>query len=131
VFGWNLLRDVELQLRVQVYEMQLSAVRAELEATKVYVGKCERLIEHEREQIDKERERADRIADSLFQSQGLAPTSVTVVREQKAADEVADGKRTDYMAQLAEIYGETESELVEDGAEPVPEPIAELVKNVR
>lgn len=128
MFGWKLMHDSELALRDQLTEAKLAALAAELVAVKAYVAKCERLIEHERTQIDAERQRADRIADALLQSNGLPPASVTVVAEQKAADKIADDKRVDYMKQLLEIYSETEEELTEDGAEPLPNEILELAK---
>ena len=128
MFGWKLIRESEIALGVQLTETRIASLAADLRATKEYVAKCERLIEHERERIDSERERADRIADSLFQSQGLPPTSVTVVAEQKAEQEVAAGKRVDYMKELLEIYSEAESDLLEDGLEPVPQELVETAK---
>ncbi|HEY6766634.1 MAG TPA: hypothetical protein VI386_17885 [Candidatus Sulfotelmatobacter sp.] len=128
MLGYRLIRDAELALQKQLVETQIDGLRAELAAAKEYARKCEALIEHERERIDSERERADRIADSLFQANGLPATSETVLREERAAETVAGEKRQDYMKELLEIYGETESELVEDGAEPLPEPLANLVQ---
>jgi hypothetical protein len=123
MFGWKLMRDVEVELTAQVAATKLAGVAAELDAAKAQIAKYERLVEHERERIDSERERADRIADSLFQSNGLPATSVTVREEQAKAEAVATGKRTDYMKELAEIYGETMDDLTEDGAEPLPEAV--------
>lgn len=128
MLGWRLLRESELALQTQLTDFRIQALTAELRAAKEYSAKCERLLDHERERIDAERERADRIADSLFQSNGLPPTSTTILNEQKAAEAVAEGKRTDYMKELMEIWSETESDMLEDGAEPVSEVIAELVK---
>ena len=128
MFGWNLISDKEIALQSQLAEAKLAALTAELAAVKAYAGKCERLIDHEREQIASERERADRIADSLFQSSGLPATSTTVITEQKAAESIANDKRVDYMKQLLEIYGETEEELVNEGADSVPDEILELAK---
>ena len=128
MFGWNLISDKEIALQSQLAEAKLAALTAELAAVKAYVQKCERLVEHERDQIYSERERADRIADSLLQSNGLPPASVTVVSEQKAAESIANDKRVDYMKQLLEIYGETEEELVNEGADSVPDEILELAK---
>ena len=108
-----------------VHESQLTALRNEIAAAKEYSQKCERLLEHERERIDMERERADRIADSVFQANGLSPASATVVREQEAAEKISAGKRDDHMKELLEIYGEMETDLAEEGdVEPLPEPIA-------
>jgi hypothetical protein len=111
-----------------IHESQLTALYEKIDAANAYAAKCEALIEHERERIDMERERADRIADSVFQQNGLAPASATVVREMEAAEKISAGKREDHLKELLEIYGEMESDLADEGeAAPLPEPIAELV----
>lgn len=127
MFGWKLVSEAETALRAQLTETRIASLAADLRAAKDYAAKCERLIEHERERIDAERERADRIADSLFQSSGLPPTSVTVIREQQTADATTADKTAERMRQLMEIYDETENDLVEDGATPLPEEFAGAV----
>lgn len=127
MLGWRLLRDSEIELQRQITETRIASLTSELHAAREYAAKCERLLDHERARIDSERERADRIADSLFQANGLPPTSVTVIGERNAADEAAAKKQEDYMAQLREIYGETMEEAEADGAEPLPEEFAETV----
>ncbi len=128
MFGWRLVRESELALQEKLTDTRIAMLAAELRRVQEYAGKCERLIDHERERIDSERERADRIADSLFQANGLPATSTTIIQEQKAAEAEAALKRTDYMKELMEIYGETENDLLEDGAEPLPAEIAETLK---
>src|ERR1700728_3376049 len=117
MFGWKLLRDSEIALQRQLTETRVASLAADLRAAKEYIAKCERLIAHERERIDAERERADRIADSLFQSNGLPATSVTVLSEQRDQEEQAAEKRKNFMEELAEIYSETENDLLEDSVE--------------
>lgn len=126
MLGWQLLSDAEIALRAQLTETRVASLVAELKAAKDYAAKCERLIDHERERVEKEQARADRIADGQLQANGLPAVSAEFVREQKAADEAAAEKRIDYMSELNEIYGETMDELVEDGAESLPEPLAEM-----
>jgi hypothetical protein len=128
MLGWKLIRESEIALQAQLTDIRIASIASDLRAAKEYAAKCERLIEHERERIDLERERADRIADGRFQADGLAPVSETVLREQRAQETAATEKRTDYMKELMEIYGETESDLLEDGAEPLPEELAETVR---
>jgi hypothetical protein len=128
MFGWKLIRESEIALGVQLTETRIASLAADLRATKEYVAKCERLIEHERERIDIERERADRIADGQFQSNGLPAASETVLREQRAQDTIVEGKRIDYAKELLEIYSEQESDLLEDGLEPVPQELVETAK---
>src|SRR5271166_3075327 len=104
MLGWKLLREKEIELQQQLTEARIAGLTAELVAAKEYAGKCERLLDHERERIDSERERADRIADSLLQSQGIAATSNTVIAEQKTVTTAVDEKRAKEMQELLEIY---------------------------
>jgi hypothetical protein len=128
MFGWRLISDREIALQSQITALKIESLTSELHATKAYVEKCEALIAHERSRIDSERERADRIADSLFQEKGLPATSTTVLNEQRSVESAADAKRTKQMEDLLEIYGETEQELLEDGAEPLPQEVAEIAQ---
>jgi hypothetical protein len=128
MLGWRLLRDAELALQRQLTDAKIASLEAELKAAKEYAAKCERLIEHERERIDSERERADRIADSLFQSNGLPATSTTVIAEQKKAEEELAGKRKSYLDELAEMYGDMEHELTPIGEDEVVPEEPEAVK---
>ena len=125
MFGWRLIKESELRLTEQMHENELRVALTLQRAAEEYTRKAENLLQHERDRIDSERERADRIADSLFQSQGLPPTSTTVVTEVKAAEKVSADKLEKYMAELSEIYADQEDELLQDGAEPLPEVIAE------
>jgi hypothetical protein len=125
MFGWRLIKESELRLTEQMHENELRVALTLQRAAEEYARKAENLLQHERDRIDSERERADRIADSLFQSQGLPPTSTTVVTEVKAAEKVSADKLERYMAELSEIYADQEDELLQDGAEPLPEVIAE------
>ena len=125
MFGWRLIKESELRLTEQMHENELRVALTLQRAAEEYARKAENLLQHERDRIDSERERADRIADSLFQSQGLPPTSTTVVTEVKAAEKVSADKLEKYMAELSEIYADQEDEFLQDGAEPLPEVIAE------
>ena len=125
MFGWRLIKESELRLTEQMHENELRVALTLQRAAEEYARKAEYLLQHERDRIDSERERADRIADSLFQSQGLPPTSTTVVTEVKAAEKVSADKLEKYMAELSEIYADQEDEFLQDGAEPLPEVIAE------
>lgn len=126
LFGWRFISERELQLRKEITDTKISSLSAELAAAKEYIRKCEALIDKERTRIDSERERADRIADSLFQSNGLPATSTTVIQEQKTAEANGAEKRADYLKELMEIYGEQMDEMTGDGAEPLPEALAEV-----
>ena len=112
MFGWKLIRESELALREFMAEERVNAAKS-------YAAKCEALLDHERARIDSERERADRIADSLFQSQGLPATSATVRDEQKHEDLIRSGKQADYQKELLAIYGETIEDMNEDAGDPI------------
>ena len=120
MFGWQLKRTREIELEHAAYEFRLSAQEREIARLAEYVAKCERLIEHERERIDSERERADRTTDALLQQNGLPATTSTVLTEQKAQEVERKEAMDDHMKILAEIYGEQMEELAEEGL-TVPE----------
>ena len=124
MFGYRLVSERELLMIGQIADEQIKTAVALQRKAEEYAQKCEALLDHERKRIDDERERADRIADSLFVSSGLPPASATGVAEASAARLDADGKKEDYMKEMAEIFQESwddapEEELVEeaDGSE--------------
>ena len=121
MFGWRLVSERELTLTATLADEQIKTAVALQRRAEEYAQKCENLLTHERERIDSERERADRIADSLFVSSGLPPASATGVAEASAARLDADGKKADYMKEMAEIFEES----WEDGALDEEEPIEE------
>lgn len=125
MFGWTILRTSEFRLIREMADMELTNAIAAQHRAEEYARKAEALLDHERSRIDSERERADRIADSLFQSQGLPPTSTTVVTEVRAQEKIHADKLAEYAHEIASIYEETETDMIEDGAEPLPEILEE------
>ena len=121
MFGYRLVSERELLMIGQIADEQIKTAVALQRKAEEYAQKCEALLDHERKRIDDERERADRIADSLFVSSGLPPASATGVAEASAARLDADGKKADYMKEMAEIFEES----WEDGALDEEEPIEE------
>ena len=121
MFGWKLVKESELMLQMEMRDSEVKHANARAATAEEYARKCENLVSHERERIDSERERADRIADSLFQSAGLPATSTTVIKEEKAIAAEAKTKQADYLKEMAEIFDETWTEAQDDGTEePVP-----------
>ena len=121
MLGWKLIRNSEWKLEMDLRDMEIEHANARAATAEEYARKCENLVAHERERIDSERERADRIADSLFQSAGLPATSTTVIKEEKAIAAEAKTKQADYLKEMAEIFDETWTEAQDDGTEePVP-----------
>lgn len=119
MFGWRLIRDSELELLKRMHAQEVVLLGEQLRKAEEYARKCEALIDHERARIDAERERADRTIDGYLQTSGLPAVTATVLTEQKEQAKDAAGKQKDYLAQLAEIYGETMQEM---NLEEQPEP---------
>jgi hypothetical protein len=107
MFGWALIKDSELRLMKCFADMELKQAISRALAAEAYAKKCEALLDHERRRIDSERERADRIADSLFVSSGLPPASSTGVAEAKSIEAESKIVRADAMREIAEIFQET------------------------
>jgi len=107
MFGWTLIKDSELRLMKCFADMELKQTVSRALAAEAYAKKCEALLDHERERIDSERERADRIADSLFVSSGLPPASSAGVAEAKSIEAESKIVRADAMREIAEIFQET------------------------
>ena len=124
MFGWKLISEREIALERQLHETRQASAEVALAGSKEYIAKLERLLEHERQRIDFERERADRLGDSLLQSSGIPPASSTVIAEQKQAEAAANDKRVDYMKTLDQIYGETMDDILAEDSEPIEETVS-------
>ena len=107
MFGWTLIKDSELRLMKCFADMELKQAISRANAAEEYARKCEKLVDHERERIDGERERADRIADSLFVSSGLPPASSAGVAEAKAVEAESKIVREDALKEMAAIFQES------------------------
>jgi hypothetical protein len=103
---------MEMNLR----DMEVKNANARAAAAEEYAHKCERLVDHERLRIDDERERADRIADSLFVSSGLPPASSAGVAEAKAETAKTTLIREDALKEMSEIFQETWDETNEEAS---------------
>ena len=114
--GWELIRASEHRMEKEFADLELKQAIARANAAEEYAGKCERLLDHERARIDSERERADRIADSLFVSSGLPPASSAGVAEAKAVDVESKIVREDALKEMAEIFQESFDEITAEEA---------------
>ena len=121
MFGWKLIRESEFKLIREMADMELKHAIAERDAARAYTAKAEAFLDHERERIDAERERADRMADNIFQANGLPAVSPTVLAEEREATKTTQKNIEDYRKQVEEIFGETLEELEEAGAENILE----------
>ena len=116
MFGWTLIKDSELRLMKCFADMELKQAISRALAAETYAKKCEALLDHERERIDNERERADRIADSLFVSSGLPPASSTGVAEAKSIEAESKIVREDALKEMAAIFQESWDEVTTEEA---------------
>ena len=116
MFGWTLIKDSELRLMKCFADMELKQAISRALAAETYAKKCEALLDHERERIDNERERADRIADSLFVSSGLPPASSTGVAEAKSIEAESKIVREDALKEMAAIFQESWDEATAEEA---------------
>ena len=107
LFGWKLVSVNEYRMEMSLRDMEISNARARAAAAEEYARKCEKVVDHERERIDGERDRADRIADSLFVSSGLPPASSAGVAETKAEAAKSAIIREDAMKEMAEVFAES------------------------
>ena len=105
--GWELIRASEHRLEREFADLELKQANARAAAAEEYACKCERLVDHERLRIDSDRERADRIADSLFVSSGLPPASSAGVAEAKAVEAESKIVREDALKEMAAIFQES------------------------
>lgn len=122
MFGWRLLRESELRLMQAMADGELKQAIARAMVAEEYAAKWEKIVNHERERIDSERERADRIADSLFQSSGLPPVSPLVIAEEKVKSTDAKLAQDEYAAAMKQIFDETWDETVAESDEGTEEP---------
>ena len=107
LFGWKFVSVNEYRMEMSLRDMEGKNANARANAAEEYARKCERLVDHERLRIDGERERADRIADSLFVSSGLPPASSAGVAETKAEAAKSAIIREDAMKEMAAVFAES------------------------
>ena len=114
--GWELIRASEHRMEKEFADLELKQAIARANAAEEYAGKCERLLDHERARIDSERERADRIADSLFVSSGLPPASSAGVAEAKSIEAESKIVREDALKEMADIFAESWDDITAEEA---------------
>ena len=107
MFGWTLIKNTEFKLMKDFADLELKQAINRAIVAEEYARKCEKLVDHERGRIDGERERADRIADSLFVSSGLPPASSAGVAEAKAVEAESKIVREDALKEMAAIFQES------------------------
>lgn len=116
-----------LRVDLAVAQAEIRHRDNEIGQLKAYIAKCEHLIDHERQRVTDERERADRVNDALLQQNGL-PASTATVREeqaqnQKTLEDAFEKQRREY----AEIYSETIEDFNSDGDNDILQDVKDLV----
>lgn len=116
-----------LRVDLAVAQAEIRHRDNEISQLKAYIAKCEHLIDHERQRVTDERERADRVNDALLQQNGL-PASTATVREEQAENDkklqdLFEKQRQDY----AEIYAETLEDFNTDGDTDIVQDVTDLI----
>lgn len=132
MFGWRLISRREETLQADLKRESLGALQGQIDRANAYIGKLEKLLDHERARIDDERERADRATDSLLLQNGTPPVTATGRRDNEAQEEERKDAEKTYLSQLAEISRETVDTHYDDFGLELPsefqEAAAELLK---
>lgn len=133
MLGWRLISEREETLQRDVVAGKVAALQGQIGDAKAYILKLEGLLDHERQRIDDERERADRATDALLLQNGTPAVTATGRRDNEAREEERKDQEETYLNQLAEISRETADTHYDDfGLELPPElqeAAAELLKN--
>lgn len=111
------LWKTQLRIDLAIEKTRNEHLQAEIERLKVYIIKCENLIDHERQRVTDERERADRVNDSLLQQNGLPASTATVRLEQAEQSDKIKSEFERQMKELQEIYSETTEEMAGDSGD--------------
>lgn len=111
------LWKTQLRIDLAIEKTRNEHLQAEIERLKVYIVKCENLIDHERQRVTDERERADRVNDSLLQQNGLPASTATVRLEQAEQSDKIKSEFERQMKELQEIYSETTEEMAGDSGD--------------
>lgn len=132
MFGWRFISEREETLQRDLVTEKLTALQAKVDDAKAYIVKLEALLDHERQRIDDERERADRATDALLLQNGTPAVTATGRRDSEAVEERRKDQEETYLSQLAEISRESADTHYDDfGLELPPElqeAAAELLK---
>lgn len=122
----------EETLQADLKREQLGALQGRIDHLNAYIVKLENLLDHERQRISDEQERADRATDALLLQNGTPPVTATGRRETEAKDEERAEAAADIERQLAEIYSENAVVFFDDIGRELPpdlqEAAAELMK---
>jgi|SRR6185369_3400046 len=110
------------QLRIDIARLQaqLEGMTLQLRQREEYITKLEHLLDHERDRIDAERNRADRASDALLQQNGIAPITELGVAKSEASNEAAQAEMQELRDRVGQFYAESLDDLESD-AEISPE----------
>jgi len=133
MLGYHVITDRVIELQKALEREKLGALQGQIDRANAYIAKLERLLDHERERIEAERERADRATDSLLLQNGTPPVTAIGNRESRAIEEKREEAEKTVREQIADIYRETTATYYDDLGRELPEelraPAAELLAN--
>lgn len=117
----------QLRVDLAVEKTKTEHLRLEIARLNEYVVKCENLIDHERNRVTDERERADRVNDALLQQNGLPASTATVRQEQAEYQTKADDAFEKRRKEFEEIYSESVEELIGDNDTSIVQDVKDLI----
>lgn len=120
----------EETLQADLKREQLGAMQGRIDHLGAYIVKLENLLDHERQRIDDERERADRATDALLLQNGTPSVTATGRREIEAKDEERAEAAADLDRQLAAIYCETADTFFDDMGSELPPDLQEAAAEI-
>lgn len=121
------LWKTQLKIDLAVAHTTIKHREAEIERLKEYIVKCENLIDHERQRVTDEQERADRVNDSLLQQNGLPASTATVRDEQAELQSKRDAAFEKQRKEFEEIYAETIEDFSGDHDADITQDIKDLI----
>lgn len=101
MFKWTSKTDLKIE-NARLHA-QCEAFRVQVSEQHALIVKLERMIDHERDYIDRERARADRAVDNVLQQSGLPALSNTTredLREDRAEQREARERVSEQMGQI-------------------------------
>lgn len=120
-------RNREIELQTKLFESEKAALVAEIALLKEHVARCERVIDIERQRVENERERADRLNDAILQQNGLPNVTSTGLNEQAKLEEKRRSEQEQRLREVIEIGADQLNNLYDmSGVELPPDLQAEM-----
>lgn len=122
------ITKTKLRIELAVELTKNASLQREIDRLQAYIVKCENLIDHERERVNDERERADRVNDALLQQNGLPASTSTVRAEQAEIQSKIEDAFEKQRQEFNEIYAETIEDTITDSDLSLSQEVQDLLK---